>query len=323
MSDERPVTIGIIGAARVAVYAMIAPAKTERRAHLLSVAARDPARAAVYAEKHGIPRHHASYDAMFADPEIELVYIATPPSLHAELAIAAIAAGKHVLVEKPFSMSANEAETVARAGEAAKRYVFEAMHARHHALFRRIVEIVRSGKLGKIKSASGVFDVKIPNNAEEFRWQKTLGGGALMDLGVYPLAWLRGSLGEPVVESARATIVDGVDAEISATLSLPSGIAGTMKASMVADAFAARLRIEGSDGVLDVTNPLAPQMGHSLQLTVRGVSSNETVDGPSTFAAQLAAACLSIRDGTPFPLPERDYVRSMKAIDAVRQAARI
>ncbi len=321
MSGDRPVTIGIIGAARVAVYAMISPAKQEKRARLLSVAAREPERAIAYAEKHGIPRHHKSYAAMFADPEIELVYIATPPAFHARQAIEALAAGKHVLVEKPFAMNAVEAEEVARAAEAAGRKVFEAMHARHHALFKRIVEIVGSGKLGKIKSASGVFDVGIPNTAEEFRWQKSLGGGALMDLGVYPLAWLRGALGEPSIVSAKATVENGVDAEVSAVLAFPSGVSATMNASMIAKAFAARLRIEGSDGVLDVTNPLAPQMGHALQLIVNGKTTNETVDGPPTFAAQLSAVCASVRDGTPFPLPDRDFVRSMAAIDAVRNAA--
>lgn len=320
--DTKPVTIGIIGAARVAVYAMIAPAKAEKRARLYSVAARDPARAAGYAKQHGIERHHKSYAALMADPEIDLVYIATPPSLHAKQAKDALAAGKHVLVEKPFSMNAAEAESVARAGEAAGRHVFEAMHSRHSRLFARIVEIVRSGVLGKISVASASFSAPIARNETEFRWQDGLGGGALMDLGVYPLAWLRGTLGEPRVVSARAVLENGVDAETEAELSFPSGVKGTMRASMSARSFEAALKIEGDKGVLNVTNPLAPQMGHSLALTLSGKTTTETVEGPSTFAAQLAAVCATLRDGTPFPLGPRDYVHSMAAIDSVRARSR-
>src|SRR5258706_6824221 len=120
MADlERRLQIGIIGAARVAEYAMIAPPHAEPRAQVLAIAARDPERARAYAERHSIPRALESYDRLMADPGVELIYIATPPALHSKLALAAIAAGKHVLVEKPFSMNAAEAGSVARAAGAA------------------------------------------------------------------------------------------------------------------------------------------------------------------------------------------------------------
>src|SRR5215472_14093555 len=156
MNDE-PIGIGILGAARVAIYAMIAPAKDEARARLVAIAARDPDRGAAYAKQHAIPCVHKSYDALISDKEIELVYIATPPSLHSRWALAAIAAGKHVLVEKPFAMNEVEAESVAEAAEARGVKVFEAMHSRHHRLFARVLEIARSGELGDLVQASGQF----------------------------------------------------------------------------------------------------------------------------------------------------------------------
>lgn len=321
MSDQ-PVTIGILGAARVAIYAMIAPAKAEPRARLLAIAAREPVRGAAYAKEHDIPRVHGSYEALLSDREIELVYVATPPSLHAKWACDAIAADKNVLVEKPFAMNAIEAEAVADAAEAAGVKVFEAMHSRHSRLFARILEIVRSGELGDIVHASGVFEAPIPREPHEFRWRRELGGGALMDLGVYPLSWLRGVFdAEPKVESAHAKVESDVDAEIDAELSFPNGAVATVRASMIAQRFAATLKVKGTKGELSVSNPLAPQMGHLLTVTAGGATRSEKVEGPSTFAAQLAAVCASIRDDTAFPLRPRDYVGSMAAIDSVRRAA--
>ena len=318
---EHPVRIGILGAARVAEYAMIVPARGEPRANLLAVAARDPDRARAYAARHAIVRVHDSYERLMTDPDIDLVYVATPPSLHSKLALASIAAGKHVLVEKPFSMNAAEAEAVAVAAQAAGVFVAEAMHSRHHRLFGRVVEIVRAGTLGKIERLSGLFDAPIARSAEEFRWQRELGGGALMDLGVYPLSWLRGVVGgEPTVVRASAHLEEGVDTEIEANLQFPLGQVGSIRASMIAQTFAANLVVQGTRGSLTVLNPLAPQVGHSIVLARDGTTETETVEGPSTFAAQLTAVCLAIQEKVPFLLPDRDYVQSMIVIDAVRNA---
>ncbi|MBV9330405.1 MAG: Gfo/Idh/MocA family oxidoreductase [Alphaproteobacteria bacterium] len=327
MTVSPPVAIGILGAARVATYALIAPARAEPRARLAGIAARDSDRARTYAHEHGIERSYDSYDALLSDPSIELVYVATPPAFHAKLALASLAAGKHVLVEKPFSMNAAEATEVARAAVAAERFVFEAMHSRHSALFRRITEIVQSEVLGDIARADAEFKVAIPRSDVEFRWSRDLGGGALMDLGVYPLAWLRGLFGEPRIVSAEAKFESGVDAEIAGELlfaqsaAARSGLRATFRASMIAVDFSALLVVEGSKGNLRVVNPLAPQLGHSLSLTVAGKTEKETVEGPSSFACQLSAICATLRGGSSFLLPAQDYVASMQAIDAVRAAA--
>jgi len=223
-----------------------------------------------------------------------------------------------VLVEKPFSMSEDEAAEVARAARAKGLFVAEAMHSRHHRLFSRLAEILRSGALGDIKSVSGAFSAPIPRNPEEFRWKRDLGGGALMDLGVYPLAWLRCLLGEPEVVSAHAEIVGDVDASIEAELRFPSNIAGHVRAAMNAERFVANLTVEGAQGSLVVTNPLVPQLGHEIRYGKDGGWRTESVPGPTTFAAQLASVCATVRGERAFPLAADDYVRSMAAIDAVR-----
>lgn len=314
--------IGIIGAARVAVYAMMAPAREVARVRVAAIAARDPMRAQAFAAEHGIAKVHASYDALIADPAIDLVYVATPPAFHSATAIKALEAGKNVLVEKPFAMNAGEAGHVLDVAARTGRRVFEAFHYRHHALWHRIVEICRSGALGKIVALDAAFHAPIPKAADEFRWNARIGGGALMDLGCYPLQWVRVATGEePVVESASMRMVDGVDAETAAVLRFPSGAKATVACRMDGAAFAAFLNITGERGSIKVLNPLAPQMGHKLDVDIGGKVQPETVEGPSTFAAQLQAVAATLLDGAPFPLAADDPVKSMAVIDAVRSAA--
>ncbi|MFM9864055.1 MAG: Gfo/Idh/MocA family protein [Micropepsaceae bacterium] len=316
------INIGVIGAARVAVYAMMVPAREVARVTVAAIAARDPKRAQAFAAEHGIAKVHASYDALIGDPAIDLVYVATPPAFHAGIAIKALEAGKHVLVEKPFAMTAEEARGVLAAGERAGQRVFEAFHYRHHALWHRIVEICRSGALGKIASLDAAFHVPIAKSADEFRWNASLGGGALMDLGCYPLQWVRVATGEePAVERASMRIVDGVDAVTEAVLRFPSGAKATVACSMDGSGFAAFLNIIGERGAIKVLNPLAPQMGHQLDVDIGGKTRSETVEGPSTFAAQLQAVAATLLDGAPFPLAADDPVTSMTVIDAVRAGA--
>lgn len=316
------INLGIIGAARVAVYAMMAPARAVSRVRVAAIAARDPARAQAFATEHGIAKVHASYDALIGDPAIDLVYVATPPSGHAGVAIKALEAGKNVLVEKPFAMDAVEAQRVLDVAAHCGRRVFEAFHYRHHALWHRIVEICRSGTLGRIVSLDAAFEAPIARAPEEFRWNAHLGGGALMDLGCYPLQWVRVAMGEePVVEHATMRIVDGVDAETRAALRFPSGTAAAIACRMDGTSFAAFLNIEGERGSMRVLNPLAPQMGHKIDVEIDGARRSETLEGPPTFEAQLQAVAATLLDGAPFPLASDDPVKSMAAIDAVRAAA--
>lgn len=321
MGSNRPLRIGIIGAARVAVYAMIAPAAANPRTEVAGIAARDPARAQDFATTHGIAKVYASYDALIADPVIDLVYVATPPALHKAIAVKALQAGKNVLVEKPFAANAREAAEIIAAVKPGS-HVFEAFHYRHHALWHRIVELVRAGTLGRIERIEAAFHVPIPKAPEEFRWNAALGGGALMDLGCYPLQWVRVVAGEePRVMSSRMRVVDGVDAATEAELSFPSGAVANISCRMDGEGFKAFLNVDGTHGALRVINPLAPQMGHLFELTIDGEKHTEKFEGASTFAAQLAAVIATVQDGARYPLAADDPIRSMTAIDAVRAAA--
>lgn len=311
--------VGIIGAARVATYAMIAPARAHPRVTVAAVAARDPARARAYAETHGIARVHESYAALAADPDIDLVYVATPPIGHLDHARLAIAAGKPVLIEKPFTMNAAEAGTLLAEAAAAGVPVFEAMHSRHHSLWPLTLQLLP--RLGRLRHLDAVFDVAVSTAADEFRWDAALGGGALMDLGIYPLAWVRAVAGEPLaVTAAMLRRLRGADAGFAATLVLADGMTATVAADMTAPR-RAQLTVTGADGTLVIDNPLAPQLGNAITLTTATGSERFQAHGPGTYDAQLAAVTATLLDGAVFPLAHEDPLASMRAIDLVRDAA--
>src|SRR5205085_9923218 len=130
-ASVEPLRFGCLGAARIAPNALVKPAKASTDAEVRAVAARDPARAAVFAERHGIPVVHQTYEALLADEEVDAVYNPSPNGLHAEWTLKALDAGKHVLCEKPFTANAPEAERVAAAAAGSGRVVREAFHWRN------------------------------------------------------------------------------------------------------------------------------------------------------------------------------------------------
>lgn len=315
MSDLR---IGLIGASRVATYAVIAASREVEGVAVTAVAARDPARAAAYASEHGIATVHRDYAALCADPDIDLVYIGTPPALHAEQAIAAIEAGKPVLVEKPFALSSADARRVADRGAARGVPVFEAMHMPHHRLLARLRALLGGGAIGGLRHIEAVFDAPIDPD-DPFRWQAGFGGGALMDLGIYPLALVRRLGGEDFrVEAVDAVLRSGVDESFSADLVYPGGLTARLASSMVCPKPVLALRIEGEAGTIKVRNPYVPQLGHLLTLETGAGSIEEIVDGPGSYAAQLAAVRAALVDAVPFPGRPDDFIRSMEAIEAIR-----
>src|SRR5881296_1757159 len=156
-----PLRFGILGAARIAPMALVKPARRVPEATVLAVAARDPERARRFAARHGIPRVHQSYDALLADPEIDAVYNPLPNALHAPWTIRALAAGKHVLCEKPFAASVAEARSMAEAATRAGRVLMEAFHYRYHPLFARLRAIIGLGELGTVRHLEAHFCIPI------------------------------------------------------------------------------------------------------------------------------------------------------------------
>src|SRR5262245_55899785 len=148
--------IGILGAARIAPRALVEPARACPRVEVVSVAARDPERARAFADEHGLSRAEPSYEALVASPDLDAIYVALPNGAHAPWSIRALAAGKHVLCEKPIASNGDEADEMVRAADEHGRVLMEAFHYRYHPLAQRVVEVARSGELGALRHVSAV-----------------------------------------------------------------------------------------------------------------------------------------------------------------------
>lgn len=322
MSDK-PLRIGVLGAARITPPALIAPARSTEAAAVVAVAARDRDRAQAFAAAHEVPIVARDYQALIEHPEVEAIYIALPPARHAEMTLAAIDAGKPVLCEKPFAMDAEEACRMVDAAAAKGVLLMEAFHYRYHPLFERVLEILAEGEIGLLRRMDAKFSASIANSPTEIRYDPGLGGGALMDLGTYCVHWCRTVAGsEPKVARATAMVGEtGVDISTHANLSFAGGVTGHIACDMASPPHAC-LELEGLSGKIKVTNPLAPQLGHLIEVNGLDGARRETCTKAPTYEFQLKAFVEAVRSGRAPTTGGEDSVAQMAALDAIRVASR-
>jgi predicted dehydrogenase len=318
-----PLRIGVLGAARIAPLALVKPARRIDGVEVAGVAARDPARAQAFAAKHGIAKTYGSYQALLEDPDIDAVYNPLPNGLHGHWTLAAIAAGKHVLCEKPFTANAVEAEQVAAVAAQSGLVVMEAFHYRHHPLAARLHEIVGEGELGAPRRIEIRFSAPLALRGD-IRYQLDLAGGATMDMGCYVVNLLRLLAGgEPTVTGARAKLSSpGVDRAMQADVSLPGGGTGRVRCSMFSSSLLRMHAVlEAEKGSLRVFNPFAPHYLH--RLSVRAPSGNriERFSKRPTYDFQLEHFVAAVNDGGPVLTTPEDAIKNMAVIDRVYEAA--
>lgn len=319
MSELR---IGVLGAASIALRGIVRPARAVAGVRISAIAAREPARARSFAARHGIPEVHRSYASLIADPRLDAVYIPLPSAMHGRWTLAALAAGKHVLVEKPFTANAREAEQVAAAASTSGLVVMEAFHYRYHPLMHRLVELAGSGELGELRSVSAGFAIPIPPS-DDIRWQLPLGGGTTMDVGCYPIHLARIIVGaEPEVTDATARAIGGIDRYLRAELRFPSGVTGRITSSIwSAHAVDASATIRGSEGTVRVLGPYHPQAFHAMLVSTATGRRIERFTRTPTYDFQLEAFRDAVRDGVPVLTGPADSVANMRVIDAAYLAA--
>ncbi len=314
---------GILGAAKIAPRALIDPCAASDRASVVCIAARERSRAERFAQKHGISRVHSDYLEVIHDPDIQAVYNPLPISHHHRFTLEALAAGKHVLCEKSFSANAREAEEMASAARESGLVVMDAFHYRYHPVFLRAREVVESGQLGRLRAIEAAFHVPVTDPAD-IRMNYETGGGVTMDIGCYPLSWVRHITGEEpeVVEAHAETGPPRVDVFLEARLRLPSGVEARISGDMRPDArLRMELQVEGERGKMVVQNPLAPQMGHRILLEVDGQASEEELDLRTSYAYQLDAFVAAVEEGRPIATDAEDAVKQMRLVDRCYEAA--
>ena len=328
MSDPGPLRFGILGAAAIAPAAMIRPARATPGVEVTSIAARDPARARAFAERHGIARVASGYQELLDDPTIDAVYIPLPNSLHGIWTQRAVEAGKHVLCEKPFAANAVEAAQVSAAADASGRVVMEAFHWRYHPLTELMIDIVTSGELGEIHRLEAAFCFPLLKR-HDIRWSASLAGGSLLDAGCYAVNQIR-TLGvastgsEPTVTHADATRTkDGVDANFAGSMRFDDGPSATMRCGFrnFRHPLNLHLIVSGSKGDLRAFNPIAPHILGHLRIRAEHGRRTEWADRTPSYTHQLHAFVAAIHDGLPFPSTASDAVKNMQVIDDLFRAA--
>ena len=317
------IRFGTLGAARITPAALIEPCKNIDEAVVSVVAARDRSRAEAFAQEHVIPNVVDSYDDVINHPDIDAVYNPLHIGLHHEWSIKALRAGKHVLCEKAIASNAKEAEEMASVAKETGLVLMDAFHYRYHPCFIRAKEVCDSGILGNISEIEAAFHVA-GHLEDDIRTKYETAGGVTMDIGCYPISWVRHLTGEePLEVSANAeTGQPDVDLFLEADLTFPSGIVGHISGDMRnGGKTRADLTVTGSKGILHIWNPISPQHGTKFEVTVDDATTSETFDKRASYDYQLDAFIAAIEQGAALYTDADEAVHQMKAIDACYEAA--
>jgi predicted dehydrogenase len=314
------VRIGVLGAARINNAALFGPARRTAGVQIAAIAARDAGRATAVARRHDIPTVHSSYRALLEDPSIDAVYVPLPAALHGAWTLAALSAGKHVLCEKPFTANADEAREVRLAAERSGLVVMEAHHTTFHPFTARLRDFVHSGDLGDIRSASAWFHAPIPPS-KDIRWDPELGGGSLMDLGVYPVRLLRDVLGEPTVRSAVALRRGDIDRRMTAHVDI-DGVDAVVDCGMWSRrVLGAGFEVIGSRARMRVTSPFHPQLGGRIRIDGSKYRRREWAERKSSYRFQLERFRDAIASGREDLRSVDEAVTTMSVVDDIYRAA--
>ncbi|MDE3130223.1 MAG: Gfo/Idh/MocA family oxidoreductase [Acidobacteriota bacterium] len=289
-------------------------------ARALAVGSRDAARAQAYAREKGIERAYGSYARLLADPDIDVVYIALPNGMHVEWTAAALAAGKHVLCEKPLSRLPAEVARLFELARARGLHLSEAFMYRHHPQTVRLRELIDQGTIGALRLIRASFSFNCEPN--DPRMLVGMQGGGLMDVGCYPVNVSRYLAGEPERVSAEQLLGgDGVDVVMAGVLRFAGGVIAHFDCGLAMPDRRA-LEVVGSRAVLRVANPWHPQPD-GIELWRDGASSAEIVSMPAadSYALEVADLGAAIRGEREPRLGRADALGQARTLQALYASA--
>jgi predicted dehydrogenase len=312
---------GLLSTARIN-RRLIPAIRAANGAELLAVASRDRDRAEAYAAEWEIPRAHGSYEALLADPEIDVVYVSVPNSLHAEWTVRAAQAGKHVLCEKPLTLSLDECDRVIDAAESAGVVVAEAVMYLYHPLLLEAGKLVKAGAVGQVTLVRGAFSFFL-DRLDNVRWQPELGGGSLWDLGSYPISFIRFLVGDPVeVFGWQMMSASGVDATFAGLLRYETGVLGVFDCGF-RQQFRVQAEITGTGGTLVVQRPYLIT-GESRILLRQGFEEREIVlPEANPYQCEVEALQATILEGSPLPVSPFSSRSNVATLVALYESARL
>jgi predicted dehydrogenase len=312
---------GLLSTARIN-RALIPPLRASKRNQLLAVASRSQESAEAYAREWKISRAHGSYEALLADPEIDVIYNPLPNHLHAEWTIKAVEAGKHVLCEKPLALSVDEVDAVAAAAQKHGRVVAEAFMYRHHSQTLKAQELVQDGSLGNLKLLRGSFSFVLDREGD-IRFDPTMGGGSIWDVGCYPISFMRTVVGSEPLEvfGWQVTGPSGIDETFVGQIRFAGDVYGQFDSSFVIP-FHTYMEIVGDAATLVVPRPFKPGLSEKLFLVRDGKTETIKVTGQELYLGEVEDVADAITLGKSPRISMEDSRANVAAIVALLKSAR-
>jgi xylose dehydrogenase (NAD/NADP) len=302
---------------------VIPPLRASKRSHLLAVASRSKESAGAYARKWNIPRAHASYEALLADPEIDVIYISLPNHLHVEWTIKAVEAGKHVLCEKPLALSVEDVGAVAAAAQKHGRVVAEAFMYRHHPQTLKAQELVANGSLGTLKLLRGDFSFVLDREGD-IRFDPAMGGGSIWDVGCYPISYTRTVVGSEPLEvfGWQVTGPTGIDDTFVGQMRFAGDVYAQFESSFVIP-FHAYMEIVGSEATLIIPKPFKPDVNEKIFLVRDGKTETIKVKGQELYLGEVEDMADAILLGKTPRVTLEDSRANIAVIKALLESARV
>ena len=312
---------GLLSTARIN-RALIPPLQVSKRNHLLAVGSRSQVTADAYAKEEKIERAHGSYEALLADPDIDVVYNSLPNHLHAEWTIKAVEAGKHVLCEKPLALSVDEVDAIKAAAHKHGRVVAEAFMYRHHPQTLKVQELVKSGSIGALKLVRGSFSFMLSREGD-VRLNPEWGGGSIWDVGCYPISYTRCVVGEEPLEvfGWQVTGETGIDATFVGQMRFSGDVLAQFDSSFVIP-FHAFMEIVGSEGTLSIPHPFKPGVNEKIYLTRDEKTETTVVKGQELYIGEVEDMADAILLGKNSLVSLDDSRANVATITALLESAR-
>ena len=317
---------GILGAATIAVEEVIPALLQSRHSELLAIASRNLKKAEEVASTFKVPKCYGSYEALLADQKIQAVYIPLPNHLHVHWAIKALQAGKHVLVEKPIALTAEQAialQTVAR--NFPKLKVMEAFMYKFHPQWLSVKEMIQEGAIGKLKLIQASFSF-FDDDAKSIVNNKEFGGGSLMDVGCYPVSIARFLFNtEPkrVTASLDYHPEYKVDIHASAILDFEEGRAIISSSIQLCED--QKVKLLGTEGSIDFDIPFNPEHDKPAKIWLIKENSRKEISMEvcNQYSLQVDLFSKAILTNSTVPVSLSDAVQNMVVIDAIKESSRL
>jgi D-xylose 1-dehydrogenase (NADP+, D-xylono-1,5-lactone-forming) len=302
-------------------YRLIPAIRAAARSELTAVASRTLDRAQAYAAEWQIPRALGSYEALLADPDVDVIYISLPNSLHVEWTVRALEAGKHVLCEKPLALSVDDVDRIEAAARRAARVAAEAFMYRHHPLTHAVETIVRGGRLGAIHLFKGAFTFPLTRDGD-VRLDPALGGGSLWDVGCYPVSYscLLADAAPVDVAGWQRTSSSGVDLEFAGMMRFADGCVAQFDSGFMGP-LRAEMEVIGADAALRIHRPFRTDDMSRLLLTIGDETETLPFDPAPPFAGEIEDMESAALDGRPQRIALSESRRTVETISSLYQSA--